>query len=74
MEVDWTLPILRKGEYWRKNRRLLDRSLRPGAAALHRRMIEEKTRVFLGQLLTTPNDFRAHIDLSVVSSFKLITC
>ncbi|KAH9971622.1 cytochrome P450 [Russula compacta] len=62
MEVDWTLPILRKGEYWRKNRRLLDRSLRPGAAALHRRMIEEKTRAFLGQLLTTPNDFRAHID------------
>jgi hypothetical protein len=32
-------------------------------------MTEEKMRVFLGQLLSTPKDFRTHIELSVVSSF-----
>ncbi|KAI0279677.1 cytochrome P450 [Russula brevipes] len=62
LEMDWTLPVLRKGERWRKNRNLLERGLRPGAATSHRRMIEEKTRRFLGQLLMTPKDFRAHID------------
>ncbi|KAH9952753.1 CyP450 monooxygenase [Russula dissimulans] len=62
MEVDWLLPIVRKGEYWRKNRTLLERSLRPGVATPHRRLIEEKTRVFLGQMLKTPKDFRTHID------------
>jgi cytochrome P450 len=61
--MDWTLPVLRKGERWRKNRNLLERGLRPGAATSHRPMIEEKTRRFLGQLLMTPKDFRAHIDL-----------
>jgi cytochrome P450 len=61
--MDWTLPTLRKGERWRKNRNLLERSLRPGAATSYRWMIEEKTRKFLGQLLITPKDFRAHIDL-----------
>jgi len=62
MEVEWLLPIVRKGEYWRKNRMILERSLRPGVATSHRRLIEEKTRVFLGQLLKTPKDFRTHID------------
>jgi hypothetical protein len=33
--------------------------------ASHRRLIEEKTRVFLGQLLATPKAFREHIDLLV---------
>lgn len=59
-------PIARKGKYWREGRRLLDRSFRPGATASHRRLIEERTRVFLGQLLATPKDFREHIDLLVL--------
>ncbi|KAI9433752.1 cytochrome P450 [Lactarius indigo] len=63
MEVDWVFFLARMGAYWRKGRKLLDRSLRPGATAPHRRLIEEKTRVFLGQLLVTPNAFREHIDL-----------
>ncbi|KAF8263544.1 cytochrome P450 [Lactarius quietus] len=62
MGVNWTLPVARKGKLWRDGRKLLDRSLRPGATALHRRLIEEKTRAFLGQLLSTPKDFREHID------------
>jgi hypothetical protein len=68
--VDWILPMARRGEHWRKNRRLLEGSLRPGAAP-YRRMIEEKTRGLLGQLLSTPKDFRSHIDLSVASSSKV---
>ncbi|KAH8994600.1 cytochrome P450 [Lactarius akahatsu] len=63
MDVYWFFPFARVGKYWREGRKLLDRSLRPGATASHRRMIEETTRVFLGQLLATPNAFREHIDL-----------
>ena len=67
MGVNWTVPVSRKGKLWRDGRKLLDRSLRPGVVALHQRMIEEKTRVFLGQLLSTPKDFRDHIDLLISS-------
>ena len=62
--------MARRGEHWRKNRRLLDGSLRPSAAASYQRMIEEKARVVLGQLLSTPEEFRSHVDLSVVLSSK----
>jgi hypothetical protein len=65
MGVNWTLPGIRKGKPWRDGRKLLDRSLRPGATALHRRLIEEKTHAFLSQLLSTPKHFREHIDLLV---------
>ncbi|KAH9016885.1 cytochrome P450 [Lactarius hengduanensis] len=63
MGMDWAFFLARMGKYWREGRKLLDRGLRPGATALHRRLIEEKTRVFLGQLLATPNGFREHINL-----------
>ncbi|KAH8994455.1 cytochrome P450 [Lactarius akahatsu] len=63
MGVEWFLPHSRLGKYWREGRKLLDRSFRPSAIALHRGLIEEKTRVFLGQLLATPNAFREHIEL-----------
>ncbi|KAH9039822.1 cytochrome P450 [Lactarius pseudohatsudake] len=61
MDVDWSFPLSRTGKYWREGRRLLDRSLRPGATALHRHLIEEKTHAFLGQLLATPGAFRGHL-------------
>ncbi|KAH9013292.1 cytochrome P450 [Lactarius deliciosus] len=63
MDVDWLFPLSRTGKYWREGRRLLDRSLRPGATALHRHLIEEKTRAFLSQLLATPMAFRKHLHL-----------
>ncbi|KAF8263545.1 cytochrome P450 [Lactarius quietus] len=63
MDMDWMFPLSKMGKYWREGRKLLDRSLRPGATASHRRLIEEKTRVFLGELLSTPKAFREHIDL-----------
>ena len=67
MGVEWTVPSSRKGQLWRDGRKLLDRSLRPGEIARHLRMIEEKTHLFLGQLLSTPQDFRGHIELLVSS-------
>lgn len=74
MEVDWLFPLARMGKYWRDGRKLLDRSLRPGATAPHRRLIEEKTRVFLGQLLATPTAFREHVDLFVPLLRIIDTC
>ena len=52
-------------ETWRKGRKILDTSLRPGAVVSYRRVMEEKTREFLVQLLENPKDFNAHINLSV---------
>ncbi|KAH8984170.1 cytochrome P450 [Lactarius hatsudake] len=63
MDVDWLFPFARVGKYWREGRKLLDRSLSPSATASHRRFIEDTTRVFLGQLLATPNAFREHLHL-----------
>ncbi|KAH9971625.1 cytochrome P450 [Russula compacta] len=63
--VDWLLPILPKDDVWSDRRKLLDRSLRPAQAAStsYRKIMEEKTRAFLSQLLVNPNDFRSHIGL-----------
>ncbi|KAI9448680.1 cytochrome P450 [Lactarius psammicola] len=66
MEMDWMLPLYRVGKYWREGRKLLDRSFRPGATASHRRLIEEKTRMLIGQLLATPTAFREHISFLVM--------
>ncbi|KAH9163802.1 cytochrome P450 [Lactarius sanguifluus] len=63
MGMDWLFSLSRTGKYWREGRRLLDRSLRPGATVLHRHLIEEKTHAFLGQLLATPGAFRGHLSL-----------
>ncbi|KAH9976351.1 cytochrome P450 [Lactifluus volemus] len=63
LDLDWPLAIARKSENWREGRRLLDRSLRPSATMAYRYMMEEKTHMFLAKLLTTPEDFRRHIEL-----------
>ncbi|KAH9952749.1 cytochrome P450 [Russula dissimulans] len=62
-EMDWLLPNARKGDSWREGRKVLDRSLRPGATISYRQMMQENTYWFLAQLLATPKDFRDHIDL-----------
>ncbi|KAI0253713.1 cytochrome P450 [Lactifluus subvellereus] len=62
MKIDWLL-VLQHKERWREGRKLVDRSLRPGATSSYRQMIEGKTRGFLGQLLAAPDDFRDHIKL-----------
>ena len=50
---------------WRKGRRLLDRSFRPGGVMTYRRMMQEKTSGFLARLSATPKNFHSHIKLSV---------
>ena len=50
-------------ETWRKGRKLLDGSLRPGAIMSYRQMMQEKTREFLAQLRANPNDFDTHLEL-----------
>ena len=63
MEWHWQLPLKRYGEDWRQARNVLDRSLRPGAAATFRPMQKERVRVLLTRLLETPNEWKDHLEL-----------
>ena len=65
--MDWILPNARKSKVWREGRKLLNRSLRPGATMSYRQMMLENTRGTLARLLTTPEDFLGHIGLSVAT-------
>jgi hypothetical protein len=73
MEWHWQIPIARYGEAWRQGRKLLDRGLRPGAAATYRPMQQARVRVLLTRLLANPDQWRAHIELcEIVSDFTMI--
>jgi cytochrome P450 len=50
-------------EIWRKERKILDSSLRPGAVMSYRQVMQEKTHEFLVQLRENPKDFQNHIKL-----------
>ena len=50
-------------ETWRKERKILDTSLRPGAVVSYRQVMEEKTRELLVRLCADPKDFIAHVNL-----------
>ena len=63
--MDWPLFMIGMTEIWREGRRLVDHNLRPGAVMTYGQMMQEKTREFLTQLIATPKDFRAHVELSV---------
>ena len=65
MEWNWQVPIARYDDAWRQGRKLLDRSLRPGAAATYRPMEQARVRVFLTRLLAAPDQWRAHLELCV---------
>jgi cytochrome P450 len=71
MELDWLVFISKKGDSWREGRKVLDRSLRPGATISYRQMMQENTYWFLAQLLATPKEFREHIEL-LFSPFSYI--
>ncbi|KAH9987398.1 cytochrome P450 [Russula vinacea] len=62
MDMEWPVFMARMSDTWREERKLLDRSLRPGATILYRQMMQEKTREFLARLVATPKGFRAHIE------------
>ena len=60
--MEWPVFMAEMSDTWREERKLLDRSLRPGATILYRQMMQEKTREFLARLVATPKGFRAHIE------------
>jgi hypothetical protein len=72
MGWNWFLPAARYTERWHQGRRVLDRSLRPGAVALYRPMQQSKTRVFLTRLLESPSEWEAHVELSATSILGLL--
>ena len=55
--------MLGLGETWRKERKILDGSLRPGAIMSYRRVMQEKTRELLVQLRANPKDFENRVKL-----------
>ncbi|KAI0278780.1 cytochrome P450 [Russula aff. rugulosa BPL654] len=59
---DWPVFTIGVNEAWRKERKILDTSLRPGAVMSYRQVMEEKTRELLVQLCTDPKDFIAHVN------------
>jgi hypothetical protein len=63
--MDWQIFQIGMNETWRKGRKLLDRSLRPGEMISQWQMIQEKTLELLAQLRANPKDFHAHVELSV---------
>jgi len=73
MGWQWVVPIARSGERWQRGRKLLDRGLRPGAAALHRPMLQARARVLLTRLLTDPQRWEGHIDLFQGESILAMT-
>ena len=72
MEVNWLLSVTEYGERWREGRKIADRSLRPGAISLYHQRIEKKTHALLRQLLSSPAEFRGHIELSVFLFFTSV--
>ena len=73
MGCDWLLPTARYNERWHQGRKVLDRSLRPVAAALYRPMQQSKTRVFLTRLLESPSEWEAHVELSATFVLGLLS-
>lgn len=63
MGWEWLVPFTSYTEFWRQARKLLDRGLRPGAAATYRPMQQARARVLLTRLLTSPDQWKAHIEL-----------
>ena len=70
--MDWPLFMTKMNETWREGRKLLDRSLRPGAVVSYRQIVQEKIREFLARLGTNPKDFLSHAKRSVRPPFSLI--
>ncbi|KAI0264149.1 cytochrome P450 [Gloeopeniophorella convolvens] len=51
------------GETWKQERRLLERSMRPAALGQYHPLQERRIAAFLGRMLATPEDLRAHVEL-----------
>jgi cytochrome P450 len=66
MKWGWIVTFSGYTESWRQARKLLDRSLRPTAVAGYRPLMQAKTHVLLTRLLSTPDQFEAHLHQFVV--------
>jgi len=62
MEWHWFVPVAKHTELWRPARKLLDRGLRPAAAAAYHPMQQVKARVLLSDLLANPDEWEAHLE------------
>ncbi|KAI0058231.1 cytochrome P450 [Artomyces pyxidatus] len=62
MDSDWSIPLARYTDYWRRGRHILERGLRPTTVALYQPIQKAKTHTFLKKLLTHPEDYREHIE------------
>jgi cytochrome P450 len=63
MDFEWPVFQFGVSEIWRKERKILDSSLRPSAVMSYRQVIDEKTRELLVQLRANPKDFDNRIKL-----------
>jgi len=63
MDFNWGVFTIGFSETWRKERKILDGSLRPGAMMSYRQVMEEKTRELLVQLCADPKEFFNHVKL-----------
>ncbi|KAH9986732.1 cytochrome P450 [Russula compacta] len=73
MGWQWALPFARGDERWRRGRRILDRSLRPGAITSYRPVIQAKTHLLLSRLLANPDQWEAHLELFQGESILAMT-
>jgi hypothetical protein len=71
MGWDWLVPFSSYSEFWRQARRLLDRGLRPGAAATYRPMQQSRARLLLTRMLASPDKWEDHIELFVTQIIVL---
>ncbi|KAH9974526.1 cytochrome P450 [Russula compacta] len=65
MGWQWALSFARSDERWRLGRKLLDRCLRPRSITSYRPMVKAKTHLLLSRLLANPDQWEAHLELSV---------
>jgi len=70
-EVEWLIPMPGMTRTWREGRKIVDHSLRPGAAMTYGQVMQEKMREFLTQLFANPKNFSAHLELSVGRLLRL---
>ena len=63
MDFDWPVFMIGFNETWRKQRKILDGDLRPGAMMSYRKLIQEKTCELLVQLRASPKDFDNRVKL-----------
>ncbi|KAI0289330.1 cytochrome P450 [Russula brevipes] len=59
MSWEWVMPFARYAGSWRQARKLLDR---PGAIAAYHPTQQMKARLFLADLLTSPNEWESHLE------------